>query len=111
MADNRATRRRYLLRIFDEKHVGLTTYALRSPKDMPKILIVLDDAGGLKYNRSHTTELNSPTRPALLTGGNQHCVSMIVAPQSDGSDDDQNDPARAEERFRLSMAPQIPLSS
>jgi arylsulfatase len=29
-------------------------------------------AGGLKYNRFHTTALCSPTRQALLTGRNHH---------------------------------------
>src|ERR1700689_1870002 len=66
---------------------------LRPPKGAPNVLIVLiDDAGfgassafggpcqtpnfeklaanGLSYNRFHTTALCSPTRQALLTGGN-----------------------------------------
>ena len=33
-------------------------------------------AGGLKYNRFHTTALCAPTRPALLTGRNHHTVGM-----------------------------------
>src|SRR5262244_4501259 len=33
-------------------------------------------AGGLKYNRFHTTALCSPTRAALLTGRNHHSVGM-----------------------------------
>ena len=33
-------------------------------------------AGGLKYNRFHTTALCSPTRQALLTGRNHHSVGM-----------------------------------
>ena len=33
-------------------------------------------AGGLKYNRFHTTALCSPTRQALLTGRNHHTVGM-----------------------------------
>jgi arylsulfatase len=72
---------------------------LRPPKDAPNVLIVmLDDvgfgasstfggpvstptaerlaAGGLKYNRFHTTALCSPTRQALLTGRNHHSVNM-----------------------------------
>jgi arylsulfatase A-like enzyme len=72
---------------------------LRPPKDAPNILIVLLDdvgfgassafggpcnmptaeslaAGGLKYNRFHTTALCSPTRQALLTGRNHHTVGM-----------------------------------
>ena len=33
-------------------------------------------AGGLKYNRFHTTAICSPTRQALLTGRNHHSVGM-----------------------------------
>jgi arylsulfatase A-like enzyme len=33
-------------------------------------------AGGLKYNRFHTTALCSPSRQALLTGRNHHAVGM-----------------------------------
>ena len=33
-------------------------------------------AGGLKFNRFHTTALCSPTRQALLTGRNHHTVGM-----------------------------------
>src|SRR5438874_180710 len=33
-------------------------------------------AGGLKYNRFHTTALCSPTRAAFLTGRNHHAVGM-----------------------------------
>ncbi|MGB6887857.1 MAG: arylsulfatase [Mycobacterium sp.] len=33
-------------------------------------------AGGLKYNRFHTTALCSPTRQALLTGRNHHSAGM-----------------------------------
>ena len=33
-------------------------------------------AGGLRYNRFHTTALCAPTRPALLTGRNHHSVGM-----------------------------------
>jgi arylsulfatase len=33
-------------------------------------------AGGLKYNRFHTTALCAPTRQALLTGRNHHSVAM-----------------------------------
>jgi arylsulfatase A-like enzyme len=33
-------------------------------------------AGGLKYNRFHTTALCSPTRSALLIGRNHHSVGM-----------------------------------
>ncbi len=72
---------------------------LRPPKGAPNVLIVLIDdagfgsssafggpcntptaeslaAGGLKYNRFHTTALCSPTRQALLTGRNHHTVGM-----------------------------------
>jgi arylsulfatase A-like enzyme len=72
---------------------------LRPPKGAPNILVImLDDAGfgsssafggpchtpnaerlaagGLKYNRFHTTALCSPTRQALLTGRNHHSVGM-----------------------------------
>ena len=33
-------------------------------------------AGGLRYNRFHTTALCAPTRAALLTGRNHHSVGM-----------------------------------
>jgi arylsulfatase len=72
---------------------------LRPPEGAPNILIVLIDdvgfgassafggpchtpnfeklaAGGLKYNRFHTTALCSPTRQALLTGRNHHSAGM-----------------------------------
>src|SRR4029450_2707531 len=72
---------------------------LRRPAAAPNVLIVLLDdvgfaassafggpcstptaerlaAGGLKYNRFHTTALCSPTRQALLTGRNHHTVGM-----------------------------------
>ena len=72
---------------------------LRPPKGAPNVLIVLIDdagfgassafggpcrtpsaealaAGGLKYNRFHTTALCSPTRQALLTGRNHHSTGM-----------------------------------
>jgi arylsulfatase len=72
---------------------------LRPPKGAPNVLIVLIDdvgfgctsafggpcttptleklaAGGLKYNRFHTTAICSPTRQALLTGRNHHSVGM-----------------------------------
>jgi arylsulfatase A-like enzyme len=71
----------------------------RPPKGAPNVLIVLIDdagfgsssafggpcqtpnaeklaAGGLKYNRFHTTALCSPTRQALLTGRNHHSAGM-----------------------------------
>src|SRR6476660_2230727 len=72
---------------------------LRPPKGAPNILIIMIDdagfgsssafggpcnaptaerlaAGGLKYNRFHTTALCSPTRQALLTGRNHHSAGM-----------------------------------
>src|SRR3954447_22478317 len=72
---------------------------LRPPGGAPNILIVLLDdtgfgaasafggpidtptaerlaAGGLKYNRFHTTALCSPSRQAMLTGRNHHSVGM-----------------------------------
>src|SRR6202166_3905373 len=72
---------------------------LRPPAGAPNVLIILIDdagfgsasafggpcntptaeslaAGGLKYNRFHTTALCSPTRQALLTGRNHHTVGM-----------------------------------
>ncbi|MCU0861041.1 MAG: arylsulfatase [Methanomassiliicoccales archaeon] len=72
---------------------------LRPPQGAPNIIIVLLDdtgfgassafggpcrtpsaerlaAGGLKYNRFHTTALCSPTRQALLTGRNHHSAGM-----------------------------------
>jgi arylsulfatase A-like enzyme len=72
---------------------------LRPPKGAPNVLIILLDdvgfaassafggpintptaerlaAGGLKFNRSHTTALCSPTRQAMLTGRNHHSVNM-----------------------------------
>jgi arylsulfatase A-like enzyme len=74
---------------------------LRPPKGAPNVLIILLDdvgfgassafggpvhtptaerlaAGGLKYNRFHTTALCAPTRQALLTGRNHHTVGMGV---------------------------------
>jgi arylsulfatase A-like enzyme len=72
---------------------------LRPPAGAPNVLIILIDdagfgsssafggpcqtpvaeqlaAGGLKFNRFHTTALCSPTRQALLTGRNHHSVGM-----------------------------------
>jgi arylsulfatase A-like enzyme len=72
---------------------------LRPPKSAPNVLVILIDdagfgsssafggpcntpnaeklaAGGLKFNRFHTTALCSPTRQALLTGRNHHTVGM-----------------------------------
>ena len=42
-------------------------------------------AGGLKYNRFHTTALCSPTRAALITGRNHHSVGFgVITEQSTG---------------------------
>src|SRR5512134_3052861 len=72
---------------------------LRPPAGAPNVLIVLLDdvgfgaasafggpcatptaerlaAGGLSYNRFHTTALCAPTRQAMLTGRNHHSVGM-----------------------------------
>ncbi len=72
---------------------------LRPPQGAPNVLIILLDdvgfgassafggpcqtptaeqlaAGGLRYNRFHTTALCAPTRQALLTGRNHHSVGM-----------------------------------
>jgi arylsulfatase len=72
---------------------------LRPPKDAPNVLVMLIDdcgfgattafggpcatptaerlaAGGLRFNRFHTTALCAPTRAALLTGRNHHTVGM-----------------------------------
>jgi arylsulfatase len=72
---------------------------LRPPDGAPNVLLVLIDdagfgsssafggpcstpnaeklaAGGLKFNRFHTTALCSPTRQALLTGRNHHSAHM-----------------------------------
>ncbi|MDF2991345.1 MAG: arylsulfatase [Microbacterium sp.] len=74
-------------------------HPLMPPEGAPNVLIVLLDdvgfgassafggpcatptaerlaAGGLKYNRFHTTALCAPTRQALLTGRNHHSVGM-----------------------------------
>jgi arylsulfatase A-like enzyme len=81
----------------DTKYPPITQ--LRPPKGAPNVLIILIDdagfgsssafggpcntptaerlaAGGLKFNRFHTTALCSPTRQALLTGRNHHTVGM-----------------------------------
>jgi arylsulfatase A-like enzyme len=72
---------------------------IQAPDGAPNVLVILIDdvgfgassafggpcetpnfeklaAGGLKYNRFHTTALCSPTRQALLTGRNHHSVGM-----------------------------------
>ena len=72
---------------------------IRAPEGAPNVLLVMTDdagfgnpstfggpistptldrlaAGGLKYNRFHTTALCSPTRAALMTGRNHHAVGF-----------------------------------
>jgi arylsulfatase len=72
---------------------------LQPPEGAPNVLVILLDdvgfgassafggpcntpnaerlaAGGLRYNRFHTTALCAPTRQALLTGRNHHSVGM-----------------------------------
>lgn len=72
---------------------------VRPPATAPNVLVILLDdvgfgassafggpcetpnfeklaAGGVRYNRFHTTALCAPTRQALLTGRNHHSVSM-----------------------------------
>lgn len=74
---------------------------LRPPDGAPNVLIILLDdvgfgassafggpvntptaerlaAGGLRYNRFHTTALCAPTRAAMLTGRNHHTVGMAA---------------------------------
>jgi arylsulfatase A-like enzyme len=95
--------RRYVgLTTFDAKDPDTRFPAiepLRPPAGAPNVLIVLIDdagfgassafggpiatpnaerlaAGGLRFNRFHTTALCSPTRQALLTGRNHHSVGM-----------------------------------
>ena len=81
----------------ENKYPAITQ--LRPPKGAPNVLIILIDdagfgsssafggpcytpnaellaAGGLKFNRFHTTALCSPTRQAMLTGRNHHTVGM-----------------------------------
>nr|WP_194425524.1 arylsulfatase [Microbacterium aquimaris] len=92
----------YGLTTYDAKDPD-TTYPpiepLLPPQGAPNVLIVLIDdtgfgassafggpcatpnaeklaAGGLKYNRFHTTALCAPTRAAMLSGRNHHSVGM-----------------------------------
>jgi arylsulfatase len=83
----------------DPDHKTTPIEQLRPPKSAPNVLIVLIDdagfgsssafggpcqtpaaeklaAGGLKYNRFHTTAICSATRQALLTGRNHHSAGM-----------------------------------
>ena len=95
-------RRHAALTTYDAKDPD-TSFApiepLRPPAGAPNVLVVLIDdagfgassafggaiatpnaerlaAGGLKFNRFHTTALCSPTRAALLSGRNHHMVGM-----------------------------------
>jgi len=102
---------------------------LRPPRRAPNVLIVLLDdvgfgassafggpcatptaerlaAGGLTYNRFHTTALCAPTRAALLTGRNHHAVGMggvtEIATSAPGySSIRRNSAARLAETLRL----------
>lgn len=83
----------------DPDHKNAPIPQLRPPKGAPNVLIILIDdagfgassafggpcqtpnaeklaAGGLKYNRFHTTAICSATRQALLTGRNHHSAGM-----------------------------------
>ena len=88
--------------VYDAKSPDLKTTPitqLRPPEGAPNVLIVLIDdagfgassafggpcatpsaerlaAGGLKFNRFHTTAICSATRQALLTGRNHHNAGM-----------------------------------
>jgi arylsulfatase len=78
-------------------------FEVKPPAGAPNVLIVLIDdmgfgqssafggpihmptleklaAGGLKYNKFHTTALCSPTRAALLCGRNHHVCNMRERP-------------------------------
>lgn len=83
----------------DPDHKNVPIEQLRPPEGSPNVLIVLIDdagfgsstafggpcntpnaerlaAGGLKFNRFHTTAICSATRQALLTGRNHHSAGM-----------------------------------
>ena len=83
----------------DPDHKTTPIEQLRPPKGAPNVLIILIDdagsaprapsagparrrnaeklaAGGLKFNRFHTTAICSATRQALLTGRNHHSAGM-----------------------------------
>lgn len=86
-------------RTFKESDPAQFPQMVKAPKDAPNIvLILLDDAGfgqfstfgggvpsptldklaagGLRFNRFHTTALCSPTRAALITGRNHHSAAF-----------------------------------
>ena len=62
-----------LIILLDDVGFGATS-AFGGPCDTPNFDKLA--AGGLRYNRFHTTALCSPTRQALLTGRNHHSVGM-----------------------------------
>jgi arylsulfatase A-like enzyme len=62
-----------LIVLIDDMGFGATS-AFGGPCEMPTLERLA--AGGLSYNRFHTTALCSPTRQALLTGRNHHSAEM-----------------------------------
>ena len=62
-----------LIVLIDDMGFGCTS-TFGGPVDMPTFDRLA--AGGLRYNRFHTTALCSPTRQALLTGRNHHSAEM-----------------------------------
>jgi hypothetical protein len=62
-----------LIILIDDMGFGMSS-AFGGPIHMPTLERLA--AGGLKYNRFHTTALCSPTRTALLSGRNHHMNNM-----------------------------------
>ena len=62
-----------LIILIDDMGFGMSS-AFGGPISMPNLERMA--AGGLKYNRFHTTSLCSPTRTALLSGRNHHMNNM-----------------------------------
>ena len=62
-----------LVVLLDDAGFGSSS-AFGGPIDTPNFERLA--AGGLRFNRFHTTALCSPTRQALLTGRNPHSVGM-----------------------------------
>jgi len=62
-----------LILLIDDMGFGMSS-AFGGPIHMPTLERLA--AGGLKYNRFHTTALCSPTRTALLSGRNHHMNNM-----------------------------------
>ena len=62
-----------LIVLLDDVGFGASS-AFGGPCDTPNAERLA--AGGLKYNRFHTTALCAPTRQAMLTGRNHHSVGM-----------------------------------